>query len=386
MILAPPTSQKADVRPISFILDDQATGTPPVSLNLALRPEDLTRGDPSRLNVQQTLGGAWGDNFGPGVPTINISGHTGWRPAAGTGEDGMARFHSLKNLVFDQWHTLRANAVQTGRDPDLVQLIFADALDEFTVVVAPGQFVLRRSRSRPLLFQYQIHMFVLDQNVDAMRYVSALGLGVNASILQQTGLESLTASVNEITGQINNVRGWIDSTLVKPVQSFMNQTARLYGAVRGMIASANGVAGSLISVAQMSAQAGINLFRTVAAVESIPQQVKADLMAVGGAYSNIYCVLHNALRQQIYYEDYDPLFGSSNCSSTAGGRPISSLAGTNPFYSAVPTLQPLPVSLTSSAQSGLSTLAANDPVLSPLSTPALRAAVSDIASGMAVAA
>lgn len=386
MILAPPTSQKADVRPISFILDDQATGTPPVSLNLSLRPEDLTRTDPSRLNVQQTLGGAWGDNFGPGVPTIHISGHTGWRPDQGSGADGMARFHALKTQVYDQWHARRANAVQAGQNPDLVQLIFADALDEITVVVAPGQFVLRRSRSRPLLFQYQINMFVLDQNVNQIANVSPLGLGLDASILQKTGLQSLTASINEITGQINSVNGWINSTLVAPVKSFMNQTAQLYGAVRGAIASVNGVAGSLISVAQMSAQAGINLFRTFAAVESIPQQVKADLMAVAGAYSNIYCVLHNALQQQIYYEDYDPLFGASNCSSTSGGRPISSLAGTNPFYSTVPTLQPLPVSLTNSAQAGLSTLASNDPVISPLSTSALRAAVNDVASGMAVAA
>lgn len=109
-------------------------------------------------------------------------------------------------------------------------------------------------------------------------------------------------------------------------------------------------------------------------------------MQVAGAYSNIYCVLRNALRQQIYYEDYNPLFGASNCSSTSGGRPISSLSGQNPFYSVVPTQRPLPVAVNGSAQDGLRTLANNDPVLSPLPTASLRSAVTDVAEGMQVAA
>src|SRR3546814_18018503 len=98
----------------------------------------------------------------------------------------------------------------------------------------------------------------------------------------------------------------------------MDQTARLYGAVRGAIAALDGIAGSLISVAQMTAQAGVNLFRTVAAVANLPSQIRSRLMQVAGAYSNIYCVLRNALRQQLFYEDYNPLFGASNRSAERG--------------------------------------------------------------------
>lgn len=380
-----PSSQKADVRPISFVLDDQATFSVPTSVTLAIRPEDLTRGDTSRLSVQQTLGGAWADNFGPGVPTINISGHTGWRRLAGSAADGEARFQELKTNVFDQWHARRMDAVQAGRDPDLVQLVFSDSLDGITVVVAPMSFTLRRSKSRPLLYQYQISLTVLNENVDQQRFLSALG-GADNALLEATGLDSLTASINEITQAINNIQGWIDKTLVAPVREFMNQTARLYAAVRGAVAAIDGIAGSLISIAQMTAQAGLNLFRTVAAIANIPNQIRARLMQVAGAYSNIFCVLRNALRQQIYYEDYNDLFGASNCSSTSGGRPMSSLSGQNPFYSVVPTQRPLPVSVNGTAQSGLRTLANNDPVMSPLPTPALRSAVSDVADGMRVTA
>ena len=61
-----PTSQKAGVRPISFVLVDGNAGTT-VSISLSIRPEDLTRTEPTTATAQRTLGGAWVDNFGPGM-------------------------------------------------------------------------------------------------------------------------------------------------------------------------------------------------------------------------------------------------------------------------------------------------------------------------------
>jgi hypothetical protein len=384
----PPTSQKADQRPISFVLDDQTTlGGSPVSVNLAIRPEDLTRSDASRLNVQQTLGGAWGDNFGAGIPTISISGTTGWRPGA-DGLDGGERFQQLFDQVYSGWHTARLNAVTAGQDPDKVQLVFSDALDGFTVVVAPNNFVLRRSRSRPLIYQYQIAMTVLDQDVDPGAGLSLFNGSdlLNAATTQQLGLASLTQSINDITAQISNISGAIQSTLVAPVQAFMNETSALYSAVQGAITAGTGIAGQLISVARMTAQAGLNIFHTCAAVANLPTLSKGLLLQVAGAYMNVWCVLKNALNQQLYYPDYSPLFGASNCSSTNGGRPISALAGTNPFYSVAPTTPALPVQLTQSAQLNLSALASNDPVLAPMTTSALGAALQEVTNGMTVAA
>lgn len=386
LVTSPPSSQKADFRPISFVLDDQTTGSPPVSVNLAIRPEDLTRSDRSRLNVQQTLGGAWGDNFGPGIPLINISGTTGWRRGVSDGLDGPERFKQLYDQVYSLWHQRRKAAIAAGKDPDLVQLVFADALDNFAVVVAPDTFVLRRSKSRPLMCQYQIAMTVLDQNVDQAAYLQFGGNQIDAAIKQATGLDSLTDSINSLTATIQGISAAIDATLVAPTQEFMNETARLYGAVRGAITAGTGIAGQLISVAQMTARAGINVFRTFAAVANIPTQAKSLLMQVVGAYTNIWCVLRNALNQQIHYPDYSPLFGASNCSSTSGGRPISILSGQNPFYSVVPTQEPLPVQISQTAQNNLSVLASNDPVLSPMSTAEIGAALTQVTNGMAVAA
>lgn len=388
-----PQSQKADARPIAFVLDDRAKNDPPIAITLLIRPEDLSRTDPSRMSVQQTLGGAWVDSFGAGLPNITISGHTGWRQATSSvdlnrSKDGIERFQELKSNVFAQWHQRRLAAVKAGQDPDLVKLVFADALDHFAVVVAPLSFSLRRSKSRPLLCQYQIAMAVTDQSIDPSRYLQyGVGGDFDLDSLEAAGLDSLSASIEALAGYAKDVQKFVDRTLVAPVKKFMDQTTRLYRAVDTAVRSVDGVADSLISVAQMSARAGMNLFRTIGTVASFPGHVRAKLMQVAAAYSNIFCVLNNALRSKSFYEDYSPVYGASNCSSTSGGRPISPLADTNPFYTVASPLQSgsSPVSIKTEAQSSLSTLASTDVVLSPMPLSTLQFHVSTVASGMEVA-
>lgn len=382
-----PQSQKADTRPISFLLVDQ-TGPDPISpsrsVTLYIRPEELTRPEPSRALVPQTLTGAWLDNFGEGLAPINISGHLGWRRSDGTdGLDGEGRFRALREKVYVDWHARQKDAVRAGRDPGQVKLIFADALDGFAVVVAPLTFTLRRSRSRPLLMQYQISLIVLDQNID-QRVENPSSLGVLGD-LQPMGLDSLIRSVDQITERIKTIQNDIDRTIAAPVAKFMQTTARLYRSVDGAIRAADGVAGSLITVARLTSQAGLNIFRTAAAIVGIPALAKARLMQIAGAYSNIFCVLRNAINQQLFVPDYSPLFGSSNCSSTNGGRPPSPLSGVNPFYLVSPTTSASPVAVTSGAQRNLQMLAANDVVLSPLTTQQLGDAVTQITDGLVVA-
>lgn len=384
-----PSSQKADVRPISFVLDDQSNaGSQLVTVNLAVRPEDLSRTDSSRMSVQQTLGGAWADSFGPGVPNISLSGHTGWRPAptGGDGKDGAGRFEFLFSTVFTQWHTLRKNAVSAGKDPSLVKLVYADALDGIVSLVAPVTFSLKRSKQRPLLFQFQVSLTVLSDDIDALDYLTfnSVDPATDKQALQSSGLDSLIASINDLTTYEQTIQNDVDSALVAPARAYLQQSIALYTAVNTAVTNGEQIAGQLVSVAQMTAQAGMNVFRCLSAVVNAPMQVKTDLMSIAGAFSNVFCVLGNALLQQQFYPDYEPLFGSSNCSSTSGGRPLSPLAGTNPFYAYMPSNDPLPVSLTDSARTSLQTMAANDVVLAPMSKSTIQAALTQVQAGMVV--
>lgn len=380
-----PQTQKAEARPISFVLDDQSTGSPPVSLSLVIRPEDLTRTDPSRITTQQTLGGAWADNFGPGIPTISISGHTGWRRRLVNDDDsdGGERFQNLFEHVFTQWHTLRNDAMKAGTDPDRVRLVFADALDQFAVVVAPISFVLRRSKSRPLLSQYQITLMVLSQDVDELAYLD-FGGSLDADALEAAGLDSMSASMDRLAVFLEDIQDYVDSTLVAPVRDFMVKSLRLFDRTIGAVSVDAENASSVVASARVVARAGANIFRSIGRIGDVAAQVRCRLMQISAAFTNIMCVLQNALRKQEKLPDYAPLYGSSNCSSTSGGRPLSTISGINPFTLYTPSNTPSPMALTEAGAAALNTMATTDVILTPPSASTLLASMNQISAGMSV--
>lgn len=381
--LAPPTLQTPGERPISFLLDDTVSGAGPVeAMTLYVRPEELTRQDPSRVNIVQTLGGAWGDSFGPGVSMINISGTTGWRRDQ-AGDDGGARFEALRDRVFKEWHARRSLAIKAGQDPSGVQLIFSDALDNFSGVVAPMNFVLRRSRSRPLLCQYQIQMAVLEDDPGAP--LRALESVIGGDILRQLGLDSLANSIDTLAGFAMDVQNFVDRNIAVPVRGFMNTTEAVLRRVQGAINTIDGASSSLINVAQMAARSGANMFHTFAAVANIPARIRGRLIQIATAYTNVYCVLRNALRARLLYEDYGDIYGASNCSSTAGGRPLSPLRATNTFQYVVPAPVAPVVSVSPDAQSALATMSGNDIVQSPMDNPVWGQLAGSVATGVVLA-
>lgn len=377
-----PQSQKADVKPISFVLNDPTASAPHSEIVLFVRPEELTRTDPSRTTVNQTLGGAWCDEFGAGVPTINISGTTGWKTDSAA-KDGIQRLTDLKTLVYDKWHAGRSRAYKTGIDPSQVQLLFVDGLDGFMANVIPGQFVLRRSRTRPLLAQYQIPMTVISDIAGV--YSTAPAVASSSSILS-LGLTSLLGAINSITSFMNGISSWISTNILGPVKAFVGAVTSVCNAVMGAVNSVLGIGKTLMSVATTLVQCATKVFQTIAAVVNLPGQIMGQIMGIASAFSNIGCLLKNALTGQNMYQDYTPLFGASNCSSTAGGSPISAYANKNAFEFIAPmsAAAPGPVTLTSEAQVSLAALVAMDPVQAPLSPAQLAALVAAANSGMTV--
>ena len=388
-LLPPPSSQKAGDRPISFMLIDPTA--PDVisrsrTITLAIRPLELQRSDPSRLTVTQTLANAWMDNFGPGIGRISISGHTGWhRSQEGTATpDGLERFKALRKQVYEEWHKRKQDAIKAGRDPDQIQLIFADKLDDFACVVAIDTFVLRRSKSQPLLVQYQILMTVLNDIIDPVNATTPKLLFNSPSDLQAAALKSLNASTKNLQTYLQDIQNFIDSKLAAPVKQFMMTTSKLYSTVSDNINQGSAIADELIHVAHLTAQVGLNVVRTAQAVAGIPSFTKARLMQVANEYSNIFCVLRNALQAQAFYPDYSPLYGSSNCSSTNGGTPPSQFADTNPFFQVVPANPPLPVTINPNSLQSMQLVANNDLVQAPMNTDQLASHMNAINDGMTV--
>jgi len=381
-----PARQKAEDRPISFVFHNMATGSAPVELRLVIRPEDLTRTDRSRLTTTQTLGGAWADNFGPGVPQVVLAGHTGW--GQGGRPDGQIEFQRLHETVFRRWHEERAAALRDGLDPDQVKLIFSDALDDFTWVVAPQAFVLRRNKARPLLSQYQITMNWLSD--DVAQTMGALQ-SQSLSALEALGLSSLEQSIREIEAFAAGLRDQIGAVL-GPIKTaferFVQLTATVLSTVQRVVAAGmsvvSAVTGSLLSIAGNLARAGANITRTFQSIVSMPNRIRAQFARVGSAFNNAFCVLKNAFRRRATIGNYDDLYGASTCSSTAGGRPISRFATENPFPLLFP-LEEAPVQVTAEAAESLTALQQADPVLAPPSAAELESSMAIITQGVAVA-
>lgn len=387
------SSQKPGVRPISFVLQDPIEGTK--SIALIIRPEDLTRTEPSRMTVNQTLGNgpdvAWVDSFGPGLPQIQIAGTTGWRNIAGDG-DGIQKFKELNKLVMVDWHARRKRCVDTGRDPDSVKLIFIDALDGFSHVVAPQSFTLRRSKSRPLLMQYNIALQTVNTSVDSI--VSLLS-AIEPDFLAELGLESLGDVISTITDAINEVTSFITGTIGGVVKSFLEMTHKVLNTVMKVVGTVKGavdqVSGAFLGVARDVMMAGRNLFNALGAVMALPayatqfgQYAKFRVMQLAGAYTNALCLFTNVFKMRRRFPDYGDWYGASNCSSTAGGSPLSPLRFINPFEAMVASSTTNAITVTTPASLSIKQANVTDMVLATPGLTDVKNMMADIATGVAV--
>lgn len=384
----PKTDQRASVRPIAFALHDTVRNKPQEIFQLNIRPEDLTRNEPSRMSVQQTLGGkdggGWLDDWGPGVASVTIAGTTGWG-ASNVSYDGFEQFQKLHETVFGQYHLLRRQVAEEGKDPNGILLIFSDMLDGFTWHVAPQNFVLKRNRARPLLSQYQIQLIRLGDGVLEKPGTKAPG----KSLLSQLGLASLESSLDKITAFANNIRGGIASALGPlkgGIEAMVKLTHKALMAVRAIaktgVDALRSIAAPVLEIATALTKMAANVFQIVSTTRGIPQAIKAQFMGVKSAFQNAFCLLRNAFKVGGFLPQYAGLYGASNCSSTSGGRGISPFVNTNVF----PLIDPAgttPVAVTSTAQEALSKVSALDP-LRPITNAELGGLVSAVNNGVAI--
>jgi hypothetical protein len=390
-LLAAPTSQKH--RLVSFRLDGRAAGYPVSWFHLPIRPEDLDRREPSRAAVHQTLSPhsviGWADIFGAGLPRLKISGHTGWNRNASTGLDGEESFKRLNAEVFTNFHQYRQQAVDAGKDPNLIKLVFVDDLDGFAYQVIPLDFTLRRSRARPLVFQYNIQMQAISRLPEVPHQPTPPLSPSSIQSAARTGMTSLEDTIARIAGFVDSVEATFESyvaEIAKPVHAFMNLTQAALQAAQSVetqilqkAASADAVK---VAIAQDLSQSARNIFWTINGIRTLPQEIMHQNEVVAAAYNNAFCLFSNVLKPRSTYPLYNPLYGASNCSSTAGGSPISEYAatGVNTFEYVVP-LQ-TGVSVSSGASNAISSFQHVDPVLHPMSLGEIGNLLNDVTNGI----
>lgn len=200
--LPPPHLQ--ETKRITFLLiDKEGTNIFPGGViarhTLKINPEDYTLDWPSRSAVVQTLGGAVIDDFGLGLPIISIRGTTGWgRRSEVDPVDGFSSFQDLFSNIYRAYHEIRGTVRDEGRNPDAITLLVIDEVNfgesdkvKTSLPVFSCHFTnfrLSRSKSRPLLFQYDLTLTVVD--TDANEKTTAAQDEIAASLRQLEGRDA----------------------------------------------------------------------------------------------------------------------------------------------------------------------------------------------------
>lgn len=407
-----PTSQKN--LPVAFNLDG-------AEIQLPIRPEDLTRTEVSRMNAVNTLDGAWIDFFGRGLTQITINGHTGW--GQGKRPDGAKEFEKLRGAI-QTWMKKREQKQES-------RLMFADTLNNnYCAEVAPTAFSLKRSKSQPLLMFYNISLVVISDspgggvasgsvetdngyqdregNHSLATPAAQSSLQAALSALQSVG--DALASANDAVNSVREAVQAVDRAVVQPIMAIGQQASRLstqvssiinaatsgnFAALGGMAASTasgggtSGTSGGgttggggmplsrgeLVAIAASTApfaKAGKELWSAAASQPNTSPETQFLCMAMAREYSNLHCLIQNGYGNAgAGILDYSPFYGASNCSSTAGGRPLSPLTGMKGFE-ILNRPSPAPWSMSAEATDALLSLAHIDPIHRPSADDMLR--------------
>lgn len=174
----------------------------------AVNPEEYTQEEPSRSLVTQTLGGAWVDDFGGGLPVISIRGNTGFRNGM-----GFQKFKELRDLIRSYY---KSNTVGQSIEDELVFHNFTDE-ESWVVHTDPTGFRLLRSKNNPLLYMYEIRLICLRPAThpntnrtevgNVRNYNSSLSTNFNqisATIRQQLSVQS-TQPTTQVSNFITNL-------------------------------------------------------------------------------------------------------------------------------------------------------------------------------------
>lgn len=120
-----------------------------------LNPETYTQSEPGRVTVTQTKGGAFVEAFGSGLIEVTIQGHTGFKNRTSRAESGYEKFKELRDIIKSVY-----DEVEDGVEIKDFLLLYNYTDNEYFVTY-PDKFELTRSKSQPLLYKYNIHLYVI---------------------------------------------------------------------------------------------------------------------------------------------------------------------------------------------------------------------------------
>lgn len=123
------------------------------SYKFLLNPEEYTQLEPNRVNATQTKAGAWIDDFGGGIASIQMKGTTGFK-RNGDPTTGFEKFKELRDTIRSFYSKVPPGTEITSAN----ELVFYNYTDGDHWIVTPKTFQLMRSIARPTLYVYDIQL------------------------------------------------------------------------------------------------------------------------------------------------------------------------------------------------------------------------------------
>ncbi len=327
------------------------------------------------------------DAFDRGISSIKLNGHCGWRGSfLLSGEDAFA---ALQTVCFDAWHDRRKACLDAGTDPSEVELIYTDDLDQIDLVVAPRSFMLRRSKSSPLLMNFSIDLISLGPAGGAKSLIDQIISALSNPLRWLAGVTGLGGTIGELQAIYSDATT-LYGAASGAVQSLIGTGIGLFQQIQSVAQSAQGLFtggnASLLSVGLLYSQAAANALAALEPDPGLPAELLIPAAVLPSLFNEAYCNMANSFTSDAEIAIYDAMLGASGCSSTGGGDPASPfvMSGTNPFESLLPD-GAAPVAVTPPATAALAAMQ-GDPLVLAGQQAALTSAMTIAASGVSVRA
>lgn len=161
-----------------------------------LNPETYDFKIPNRVNVHYTKGGAIVDLFGSGLKELNITGTTGFRGGSKDNQHGYKKFLELKKLTLGVM-----DDISDGREvKDFLN--FYNHTDGEAYVTIPIRLNISRNINQPLIYKYDIQLYVLRRVGDP---VTSSSLQVIGNPLGSPNTVSNTVSDRTVVEKEENI-------------------------------------------------------------------------------------------------------------------------------------------------------------------------------------
>ena len=155
-----------------------------------VRPDQWALHRPTKGSVISTADNSFLDDFGAGVPTLTMSGSTGWSGPL----DGIVALKSLE-LLLTEYLNRRARTAAAFGNPDDVTLYYFDTLQAQAFTLYPFEMGVDRSKRSPLLYYYRLRFAVLRDLLNDT-VIPAIADAVTSAL----GSSGITSTLSTLAG------------------------------------------------------------------------------------------------------------------------------------------------------------------------------------------